>query len=80
MENEGLKGRLCYARNKNTKKTTHGTTWQLIKTWTELSLVEAVRATEDRPQWRKIVHDCHRGGLKNRTEHRAYCDRQCIGG
>jgi len=34
------------------------TTWQdSIKTWTGLLLVEAVRASEDLSQWRKIIHD-----------------------
>jgi len=34
------------------------TTWQdNIKTWTGLSLVEAVRVMEDRSHWRKIIHD-----------------------
>jgi len=28
-----------------------------VKTWKGLSLVEAVRAREDRSQWRRIVHD-----------------------
>jgi len=33
------------------------TTWQdNIKTWTGLSLVERLSATEDRSQWKKIVH------------------------
>jgi len=33
-------------------------TWQdNIRTWTGLSLVEAVRAAENHSQWRKIVHD-----------------------
>jgi len=27
-----------------------------IKTWTELSLEESIRMTEDRDKWRKYVH------------------------
>jgi len=49
-------------------------TWQYnIKTRTGLSLIEAVRATKDRSQWRKIVLDAAkprsylRRGLKNWT-------------
>jgi len=44
------------ARNKSTSKIWQA--WQDdIKTWTGLLLVEAVRATKDRSQWRKIIHD-----------------------
>jgi len=34
------------------------TAWQdNSKKWTGISLVELVRATEDRSQWQKVVHD-----------------------
>jgi len=47
---------VCDDKNKSTRKTTQ--TWQdNIKTWTGLSLAEAVRAMKDRSQWSKIVHD-----------------------
>jgi len=50
--------RRYHVRSKSTRKTTHGTTWQdNIKTWTETSLVEAMKATENCSQWRKIVDD-----------------------
>jgi len=59
------------------------TTWQdNIRTWTGLSLVKAVRATEDRSHWRKIVRDVAKlrtaeKGLANRTEHFVAC--VCLG-
>jgi len=37
-------------------------------TWTELSVEESIRMTEDRNNWRKYVQFSDRGRLKNRTE------------
>jgi len=73
METKNLFGK--NSSNKPCKKLEYEgrrTTWQdNIKTWTGLSLAEAVRATEDCVQWRKIVHDAAKPRTTdspNRTE------------
>ena len=40
-----------------------------IKSWSELSLKEVLRAMEDRQQWRKIVYDAAKPRIEDGRRH-----------